>query len=114
MRKLVLILLPTTLLTLGSCQSTPLAETEATTAAPTPAAAQLAIRTTADARAAVARFVLTQPKPALYVMDSARVNDNGTTWQVLVPRTDWARRMPNRARFEVSKATGFVRIEPVK
>ncbi|GAA3971102.1 hypothetical protein [Hymenobacter antarcticus] len=99
---------------LGSCQSTPPADREAPAAAPKPAEPQLAIRTDADARAAVARFILTQPDPTRYVVDSARVNDNGDTWQVLVPRTDWARRRPNRARFEVSKATGFVRNGPVK
>ena len=114
MRKLVLILSPIALLGLGGCPKTPAAETETLAAAPTPAEPQLAIATAADARAAVVRFVLTQPKPALYVVDSARVTDNGATWQVLVPRTDWVRRMPSRARFEVSKTTGFVRIGPVK
>jgi hypothetical protein len=48
------------------------------------------------------------------VPDSARVNDNEATWQVLVPRTDWANRMPNRARFEVDKQTGQVSSQPVK
>jgi hypothetical protein len=42
------------------------------------------------------------------------VNDNEATWQVLVPRTDWAKRMPNRARFEVDKQTGQVSSQPVK
>jgi hypothetical protein len=42
------------------------------------------------------------------------VNDNVATWQVLVPRTVWAQRMPNRARFEVDKATGAVQTAPVK
>jgi hypothetical protein len=50
----------------------------------------------------------------LYVLDSARVNDNDASWQVLVPRTDWAQRMPNRARFEVNKTTGEVQTAPVK
>jgi len=82
--------------------------------APAPAEAQLIVGTASQARAAAARFILTQPNPSLYVVDSARVNDGGDSWQVLVPRTDWARRMPNRARFEVSKATGFVRSGAVK
>jgi hypothetical protein len=62
----------------------------------------------------VGRYLQSQPNAALYVLDSARVNDNETSWQVLVPRTDWAQRMPNRARFEVEKATGVVRTAPVK
>jgi hypothetical protein len=42
------------------------------------------------------------------------VVDVDTHWQVLVPRTDWAQRMPNRARFEVDKQTGQVSTQPVK
>jgi hypothetical protein len=70
--------------------------------------------TEAAARAAVARHIQTLPNAALFVSDSARVNDNDATWQVLVPRTDWAGRMPNRARFEVDKQTGQVSSAPVK
>ena len=70
--------------------------------------------TEAAARAAVARHIQGLPNAALYVPDSARVNDNEATWQVLVPRTDWAGRMPNRARFEVDKQTGQVSSAPVK
>jgi hypothetical protein len=62
----------------------------------------------------VARHIQTLPNAALFVPDSARVNDNDATWQVLVPRTDWAGRMPNRARFEVNKQTGEVSSAPVK
>ena len=78
-------------------------------AAPAPGAP-----TEAAARAAVARHIQTLPNAALFVPDSARVNDNEATWQVLVPRTDWAGRMPNRARFEVDKQTGQVSSAPVK
>lgn len=119
MIKLALVLLSFALLGLGGCQSTPPAETKAPAATPVAVAPavtepQLAVPTGADARATVARFILTQPNPTRYVVDSALVNDDGDTWQVLVPRTDWAQRMPNRARFTVSKATGFVRTEAVK
>jgi hypothetical protein len=62
----------------------------------------------------VGRYLQSQPNAALYVLDSARVNDNEATWQVLVPRTDWAQRMPNCARFEVEKTTGTVRTGPAK
>jgi hypothetical protein len=68
----------------------------------------------AAARAAVARYLQSQPNAQLYVVDSARVVDVDTHWQVLVPRTDWAGRMPNRARFEVDKVTGTVQDLPVK
>ena len=108
---------------LAGCQSasTPAAETPAATAPATPATAEATtpatatpVATEADARAAVARHIKTLPNAALYVPDSARVNDNQATWQVLVPRTDWANRMPNRARFEVDKQTGQVSSAPVK
>jgi hypothetical protein len=101
---------------LASCQSSAPATasapaaTDATTAPMPPTAAP----DEAAARAAVARHIQTLPNAALYVPDSARVNDNEATWQVLVPRTDWANRMPNRARFEVDKQTGQVSSAPVK
>lgn len=103
---------------LASCQPTP----NSTTSTPPPAeAAPAATAATAapapdeaSARAAVARHIQTLPNAALYVPDSARVNDNEASWQVLVPRTDWAKRMPNRARFEVDKQTGQVSSQPVK
>ncbi|WP_156126286.1 hypothetical protein [Hymenobacter sp. DG25B] len=68
----------------------------------------------ADALSAVRRYVLAQPNASLFVVDSASVVDAGPQWQVLVPRTDWAGRMPNRAAFEVSKTTGQVSTRPVK
>lgn len=104
---------------LASCQPTPATTTPTTPTAeaapaapgvPTPAPAP----TEAAARAAVARHIQALPNAALYVPDSARVNDNNASWQVLVPRTDWAGRMPNRARFEVDKQTGQVSSQPVK
>jgi hypothetical protein len=106
---------------LAGCQSTsapatagaPATAAPDTAAAPAPAAAPGA-PTEAAARAAVARHIQTLPNAALFVPDSARVNDNDATWQVLVPRTDWAQRMPNRARFEVDKQTGKVSSAPVK
>lgn len=76
--------------------------------------AAAAVSTTTEARAAVGRYLHGQPNAALFMLDSARAIDNDATWQVLVPRTDWARRLPNRARFEVEKATGTVRPAPVK
>ena len=102
---------------LAGCQSAPPATTPppAADAAPatTPAAGP-AVATEAAARAAVARHIQALPNAALFVPDSARVNDNDASWQVLVPRTDWAGRMPNRARFEVDKQTGQVSSAPVK
>ena len=99
----------------AGCQQTP-PNTSAPTAAETPAAAAPATAplAEADAKAAVGKFIQAQPNANLFVIDSARVNDNDATWQVLVPRTDWARRMPNAARFEVDKTTGTVSTGLVK
>ncbi|HEX8328062.1 MAG TPA: hypothetical protein VF629_11020 [Hymenobacter sp.] len=97
---------------LGSCQ--PPAPAASTPGQPTAIQPAAAGAPAADARAAVGRYLQGQPNAALYVLDSARVNDNEATWQVLVPRTDWAQRMPNAARFEVNKATGAVETAPVK
>ena len=104
---------------LASCQSSAPASASAPAAADSTAAAPAATSAPgaldqAAARVAVARHIQTLPNAALYVPDSARVNDNEATWQVLVPRTDWANRMPNRARFEVDKHTGQVSSAPVK
>ncbi|MGI4734774.1 MAG: hypothetical protein ACRYG7_06290 [Janthinobacterium lividum] len=100
---------------LASCQPTPTTSAGGTPTtetasppAPTPAP------TEAAARAAVARHIRAMPNAARYVPDSARVTDNNASWQVLVPRTDWAGRLPNRARFEVDKRTGQVSSQPVK
>ncbi|ALW86469.1 hypothetical protein AUC43_16070 [Hymenobacter sedentarius] len=95
---------------LAGCQQTPPTTVSAQPDATQPAAPL----SQAEARAAVGRYLQSQPNAKRYVLDSARVNDNETTWQVLVPRTDWAQRMPNSARFEVDKATGTVRTAPVK
>lgn len=102
---------------LASCQSAS-APTTAAPATPEAAATTPATPATAAtaeaARAAVGRYLQGQPTAALYVLDSASVVDVDTHWQVLVPRTDWAKRMPNKAAFEVEKATGAVSTRPVK
>ncbi|MBG8553764.1 hypothetical protein [Hymenobacter guriensis] len=110
MRTFLLLTLCSAASLLNSCQQ-PAADTQ--TIAATEAAATSA-QTEAEARAAVAQFVAAQPNPALYQLDSASVVDVDTQWQVLVPRTDWAGRMPNKAAFEVSKQTGEVRSLMVK
>ena len=102
--------------TLAGCQ--PKAETvqqaPVELAQPAPEGSLPGAKSEAMAMMQVSRYVGAQPNASLYVLDSARVNDNGTSWQILVPRTDWANRMPNRARFEVNKATGEVSAVPVK
>lgn len=67
-----------------------------------------AASTKAQARAAVVRFIMQQPNAVLYQLDSARVLEVDDHWQILVPRTDWAGRMPNKAAFDVDKQTGAV------
>ncbi|MDO7852024.1 hypothetical protein [Hymenobacter convexus] len=106
-------------LALASCQQSPKADNvlrgPVEIAQPTDKTALPAgMKTEAEARALTAAYVKTLPNAALYVVDSARVNDNGPTWQVLVLRRDWAKRMPNSARFEVNKATGDVQTGAVK
>ena len=103
-------------LSLGSCQTTPATTADsptAPTAVTTPPAAPGA-PTESEARTAVSRFMQGQPNAALYQLDSAQVVDVDTHWQVLVPRTDWANRMPNKAAFEVDKQTGAVTTRAVK
>ncbi|UOQ78731.1 hypothetical protein MUN84_09455 [Hymenobacter sp. 5516J-16] len=98
----------------SSCQpAQPVTATpaQASETATTPAAGA---STEAAARAAVARFVQQQPNAALYQLDSARALEVENHWQVLVPRTDWAGRMPNKAAFEVDKQTGVVTVLAVK
>lgn len=99
------------LLALGACQS-PKTTQQAPDPSTIPPAGRVA--TVAGARAAVAAYLSRQPNASLFVPDSARVVDAGTSYQVLVPRTDWAGRMPNRAAFDVDKATGTVRTRAVK
>ena len=109
------------LLALAGCQSATAPTAASPTGAPieaVPSAISMPngtpAPTTDAARAAVARYLQGQPKAALYVPDSANIVDVDAHWQVLVPRTDWAQRMPNKAAFEVDKATGTVRPLPVK
>lgn len=99
------------LLGLAACQSG-----KTTQQTPNPQAVPPASRvaSAASARAAVASYLSQQPNRQLYVADSARVVDAGSHYQVLVPRTDWAGRLPNRAAFEVDKATGAVTTRAVK
>ena len=92
----------------SSCQTSQLQTVDTTQAAATGAP------TEAAARAAVARHIQQQPNSALYQLDSARVTDVDTHWQVMVPRTDWAQRMPNAAAFDVDKQTGAVKTLMVK
>ncbi len=102
---------------LASCQTATAPTTPTAPPAPTlgttlpPPANAL---TAEGARAAVGRYLQGQPNAARYVLDSASVVDVDTHWQVLVPRTDWAKRMPNKAAFEVEKSTGAVSVRPVK
>lgn len=120
------IVLSTSILLVGlaACQATPPQDPGATAATPQPDATRSLrpsasapgsrVATAAQAKAAVARYVATLPNQQLYVTDSARVVEAGASYQVQVPRTDWAGRMPSRAAFEVDKATGSVSPRLVK
>ena len=99
------------LLALGACQSPKVTQQVPDSSAMTQSEQ---VASAASAKVAVAAYINQLPNAALYAPDSARVVDAGSSFQVLVPRTDWADRMPNRAAFEVDKATGNVTTRPVK
>ena len=92
---------------LVSCQQTPTtASTEAPSAA-TPSNTPAGAPTEAAARAVIGRYLQGQLNTNLYVVDSACTINLGAYWQVPVPRTDWVRRMPNRAASEVARAVSW-------
>ena len=99
------------LLALAACQS---ASTPAAHTAAGPSPTGTGAPTTEDARTAVRHYLGLQPDSALYRLDSAAILDADASWQVLVPRTDWAGRMPNKAAFDVNKASGTVTRRAVK
>lgn len=94
---------------ISSCQTS-----QPQTVNPTSQTAPTGAPTEAAARVAIALHLQQQSNKALYQLDSARVTDVDTHWQVMVPRTDWANRMPNAAAFEVDKQTGKVTTLMVK
>ena len=100
-----LVLLSAALVGLNSCEPS---QPVSSTPSQQPADANAAASTEAQARAAVAGFVKQQPNAALYQLDSAQAIEVNNQWQILVPRTDWAGRMPNKAAFDVDKQTGAV------
>ncbi|MBC6990115.1 hypothetical protein [Hymenobacter sp. BT491] len=116
MKSFALLLALGTIFGLGNCQQTPSAADQSAQSTPpsAPAAVSAGAPTEAEARAAVARYLQKEPNVALFQLDSARVVDVDTHWQVLVPRTDWAKRMPNAAAFDVDKQTGNVTTLRVK
>ncbi|MBC6611808.1 hypothetical protein H8B15_12810 [Hymenobacter sp. BT507] len=110
---------------LGSCQRTETttdmpattADTVTADSAATPATTSVpnaSINTEAAARTAVRDYVQELPNRTVYQVDSASVVESDAQFQVLVPRTDWAGRMPNKAAFNVDKQTGVVSVQPVK
>ncbi len=106
MKNLLFALLMASAGALDGCHQPPAVSAGPPAPPPAPAAGAA---TEAEARAAIGRYLQSQPNADLYVVDSAQTTDLGAYWQVLVPRTDWARRMPNRAAFEVDKPTGAVK-----
>ncbi|PJJ58867.1 hypothetical protein [Hymenobacter chitinivorans] len=102
----------------GSCQQKPATDSAtpptADTIAPPAPATGTAVSTEAEARTAIGRYVQGLPNAKLFVVDSATAFEVDDHWQVLVPRTDWAGRMPNKAAFEVNKSTGAVKTLMVK
>jgi hypothetical protein len=104
--------LATSLVLLAGCQASQQGD---------PASAQSGLQqpasvspTQSPALVAVANHVKMLPNAAVYQLDSATVADGELTWQVMVPRTDWAGRMPNASAFEVDKQTRKVTTLMVK
>ncbi|OON67854.1 hypothetical protein [Hymenobacter sp. CRA2] len=112
MKKLLLSALPV-VAAFASCQQAATnPDTPVVQSAPAPTDGGAA--TEGAARAALRRYIQGQPQANLYVVDSAALVEVDAEWQALVPRTDWAGRMPNRAAFQIDKLTGEVRPRPVK
>ena len=102
---------------LGSCQRTETTPDTAATPNPTTATAAVSatsVGTATAARTVVQSYVQALPNHALYQVDSASIVESDAQFQVLVPRIDWAGRMPNKAAFNVDKQTGTVTEQPVK
>lgn len=99
----------------SSCQSThPVATTGTTTNQAVPTTSPVGASTEAEARASLARYIQQLPNAAVYQLESATATDVDTKWQIMVPRTDWAKVMPNAAAFEVDKRTATVTVLRVK
>ncbi len=63
-------------------------------------------KTEAAALAAVTRTLAAAHKLRFYKLDSARVSDRGSHWEVLLPRVDSVSRM--LIRLDADKTTGYV------
>jgi len=98
--------------TLGACQLTP-ALTAQTVAGPAPTPPTGAL-TTEAARAAVRRYLSTRPDSAVYLLQSAVIQDEGRRRAVWMPRNDRANTKPARAAFTVDKKTGEVARVPLE
>lgn len=94
----------------SSCQSPPTSADEPSQAAISIAGAP----TEATAKTLLSAYLQKQPQAALYQLDSMRILDVDTHWQVLVPRTDWAERMPNAAAFDIDKQSGRITTRQIK
>lgn len=97
------------LLFVAACTSTNSASTTTTAPAAEPAAgASSAAATEAQATALASRYFRTQPDSAVYQLSTMTVVDAGTSWQVLVKRSDRVGVKPDNAAVNVDKQTGEV------
>lgn len=90
-------------LSMTACTSTNSASTTEPTSATSAAAT-----TEAQAVALASRYFRVQPDSAVYQLQTLTVVDAGTSWQVLVKRSDRVGVKPDNAAVNVDKQTGQV------
>ncbi|RPD45253.1 hypothetical protein DNI29_17835 [Hymenobacter sediminis] len=96
------------LLSVAACTSTNSASTTAPASAEPTSATNAAATTEAQATALASRYFRTQPDSAVYQLQTMTVVDAGTSWQVLVKRSDRVGIKPDNAAVNVDKQTGQV------
>ena len=108
--------LPILLLLAAAC-TTPPADTATTSAATPPESAALPATGPIDeARAAelATQYFRSQPDSAVYLLNTLRVMEAGTSWQALVKRSDRVGIMPDNSAIDIDKQTGAISAVRVK
>lgn len=96
------------LLSVAACTSTNSASTTPPVASEPSSTTSAAATTEAQATALASRYFRTQPDSAVYQLNTITVVDAGTSWQVLVKRSDRVGIKPDNAAVNVDKQTGEV------
>ncbi|WP_139923647.1 hypothetical protein [Hymenobacter sp. DG01] len=96
------------LLFVAACTSTNSDSTTPPAATEPNSTTSAAATTEAQATALASRYFRTQPDSAVYQLQTLTVVDAGTSWQVLVKRSDRVGIKPDNAAVNVDKQTGEV------